>query len=184
MFEKWIDRILENKLKVKSILHLGTEFEYTRTVDENGKIVDPFVPKFDLTKIKDLTKEISKSQKVNVESPRFINTLRIALNQIFVEADTDKSGFLSYQEFEEAFNKKLSYGLEYNDIQTLIALADENQDGKINWEEFIPIGIEAIKTFFSRNKMLQKRKEKNIMLDREAMKHIYMDEIRKSDEIL
>ena len=33
MFEKWIDRALENKLKVKGLLHLGTEFEYTRTVD-------------------------------------------------------------------------------------------------------------------------------------------------------
>lgn len=61
MFEKWIDWILENKVKVKSVIHLGTEFEYTRTVDENGKIVDPFVPKFDLTKIKDLSKEINKS---------------------------------------------------------------------------------------------------------------------------
>ena len=29
MFEKWIDRILENKVKVKGIIHLGTEFEYT-----------------------------------------------------------------------------------------------------------------------------------------------------------
>ena len=48
-------------MKVKSVIHLGTEFEYTRTVDENGKIVDPFVPKFDLTKIKDLSKEINKS---------------------------------------------------------------------------------------------------------------------------
>ena len=61
MFEKWIDRILENKVKVKSIIHLGTEFEYTRTVDENGKIVDPFLPKFDLTKVKDLGKEVAKS---------------------------------------------------------------------------------------------------------------------------
>jgi len=32
------------------------------------------------------------------------------LNQIFIEADKDKSGLLSYQEFEEAF-KNLSYGL-------------------------------------------------------------------------
>lgn len=66
----------------------------------------------------------------------------------------------------------------------MIALADENKDGKISWEEFIPIGIEAIKAFFSRNKMLQKWKEKNVEIDREAMKLIYMDEIRKSDEIL
>jgi Ca2+-binding EF-hand superfamily protein len=37
------------------------------------------------------------------------------LNKIFVDADHDKSGHLSYEEFEEAF-KNLSYGLEYNDI--------------------------------------------------------------------
>lgn len=183
MFEKWIDRILENKLKVKSILHLGTEFEYTRTVDDHNKIVDPFVPKFDLTKIKDLSKEITKSQKVNVESPRFINTLRIALNQIFIEADKSKTGLLTYAEFEDAF-KNLSYGLQENDVQTLIALADENDEGKICWEDFIPIGIEAIKSFFLKNKMLLKHKDKNVEINKEAMKHIYMDEIKKSDEIL
>ena len=32
----------------------------------------------------------------------------------------------------------------------LIALADENKDELIDWHEFIPIGIEAIKTFFVR----------------------------------
>lgn len=32
--------------------------------------------------------------------------------------------------------------------------------------------------------MLQKWKEKNVEIDWEAMKLIYMDEIRKSDEIL
>jgi hypothetical protein len=164
MFEKWIDRILENKLKVKSILHLGTEFEYTRTVDDHGKIVDPFVPKFDLTKIKDLSKEIAKSQKVNVESPRFINTLRIALNEIFIAADKQKTGLLTYTEFEDAF-KNLSYGLESNDVHTLISLADENDDGMISWEEFIHIGIDGIKAFFSRSKMLTKRKEKNVEID-------------------
>ena len=73
--QKWIDRVLENKLKIKSQLHLGTEFEYTRTVDEKGKVVDPFVPKFDIMKVTDLAKEIRKSQKVNVESPRFVGTL-------------------------------------------------------------------------------------------------------------
>ena len=83
MFESWIDRVLENKLKIKSQLHLGTEFEYTRTVDEKGKIVDPFVPKFDIMKVQDLSKEMRKSQKVNVESPRFINTLKRSLYEMF-----------------------------------------------------------------------------------------------------
>jgi hypothetical protein len=155
MIESWIDRVLENKLKVKSLLHLGTEFEYTRTVDVNfvskfqdkGKVIDPFVPKFDITKVKDLSKEVRKSQKVNVESPRFVRTLRSALNEMFTEADVDKSGALSYEEFGNAFHS-LSYGLSENDVKTLIALADENHDGKIEWEEFIPVGIDAVKTFF------------------------------------
>ncbi len=152
-FETWIDRILQKKVKIKKVLHLGTEFEYSRTVDGTGKIVDPFVPKFDLTKVTDLSKEVRESQKVNVESPRFINTLRVALFKIFQDADKDGSGYLDYEEFEDAF-KNLSYGLGDNYVQNLIALADENEDGRINWEEFVPVGIEAIKTFFSRNKVL------------------------------
>lgn len=107
---------------------MGTEFEYTRTVDDRGKAVDPFVPKFDIMKVKDLSKEMRKSQKINVDSPRFISTLKRALYEMFQYADKDKSGKLSYDEFYDAF-KTLSYGLSENDIWTLIALADENDDG-------------------------------------------------------
>lgn len=58
--------MLENKLKIKLQLHLGTEFEYTRLVDKKGLLVDPFVPKYDIMKIQDLNKEVVKSQKINV----------------------------------------------------------------------------------------------------------------------
>ena len=37
-----------------------------------------------------------------------------------------------------------------------MALADENANGAITWREFIPVGIEAIKSFLARNKMMQK----------------------------
>ena len=90
---------MENKLKIKSLLHLGTEFEYTRTVDEKGKIVDPFVPKFDIMKISDLSKEMRKSQKINVDSPRFVSTLQRALYEMFESIDVSKTGLLSYQDF-------------------------------------------------------------------------------------
>jgi len=33
----------------------------------------------------------------------------------------------------------------------MIALADEDEDERISWEEFIPIGIDAIKNFYTRN---------------------------------
>jgi len=44
---------------------------------------------------------------------------------MFTEADRDNSGKLSYTEFRESF-RTLSYGLNDNDINMLIALADEN----------------------------------------------------------
>jgi hypothetical protein len=51
MLESWIDNVLEKKLKVKTELHLGTEFEHTRFVGSDGKNVDPFVPAFDIMKV-------------------------------------------------------------------------------------------------------------------------------------
>jgi len=47
-------------------------------------------------KVKDLGKEVRKSQKINVESPRFVSTLKRALTEMFEHADKDKSGSLSY----------------------------------------------------------------------------------------
>jgi Ca2+-binding EF-hand superfamily protein len=68
---------------------------------------------------------------------------------MFIKADKNDSGKLDYTEFRESF-RTLSYGLSDNDINMLIALADENNDELIEWREFIPIGIEAIKTFYVR----------------------------------
>ena len=44
-----------------------------------------------------------------------------------------KWGLLTYKEFEDAF-ANLTYELQPNDIKTMIALADENQEGLISWE--------------------------------------------------
>lgn len=102
---------------------------------------------------------------------------------MFQGADKDRSGRLSYDEFYSAF-KTLSYGLSENDIKTLIALADENADGFIEWEEFIPVGIESIKTFFARNKALQRAKTHERELNKDALQLIYQDEINKTNDIL
>lgn len=103
MFEQWINRVLENKLKIKMQLHLGTEFEYTRLVDKSGLPIDPFVPNFSIVKVQDLNKEIHKSQKINVESPRFVSTLRRALEKLFTECDATNDGELEYSQFNDAF---------------------------------------------------------------------------------
>jgi len=66
---------------------LGTEFEYTRIVDKKNIPIDPFVHNMDITKMKDLDKVTKQSQKINVDSPRFISTLERALVKLLKEAD-------------------------------------------------------------------------------------------------
>lgn len=83
------------------------------------------MPAFDITKVKNFEKEISESQKTNVESPRFISTLKRALEEMFKKVDIGNTGLLSYSEFRNAFDG-LSYGLSENDVNMLISMADEN----------------------------------------------------------
>jgi len=116
---------LEKKLKIKEELHLGSEFEYTRFVDSNGQTVNPFVPSFDIKKVKNLEQQRRESQKINVESPRFITTLQRALEEMFRKMDKNGTGRLNYEEFKDAF-RTLSYGLNDNDISMMVALADED----------------------------------------------------------
>ena len=71
--------------------------------------------------------------------------MRRAIEVMFLKNGKD---LLSYQEFRDSF-KTLNYGLTDNDVNMLISLADE-QDEKINWREFIPLGLETIKIFFLR----------------------------------
>lgn len=105
-----------------------------------------------------------------------------ALIALFEKADTDSSNELNYQEFYDAF-KSFSYDLTDNDIRTLIALADENANGKISWRDFIPVGIQAIKTFLARNKKLNKEAHFAKEVNKDTLKLIYEDEINKINQI-
>ena len=63
-----------------------------------------------------------------------VETPDIVLSSIFKYYDKDNSGFLDKQEFR-LYLKNLGFG---NDLQstTLQALADDNNDGAISFEEF------------------------------------------------
>jgi Ca2+-binding EF-hand superfamily protein len=182
MYESWINNVLERKLKVKTEVHLGTEFESTRFVGLDGKPIDPFVPSFDISKVTNLQSEKKSSQKINVDSPRFISTLKRSLEEMFNVMDKDATGLLTYDEFKDSF-RTLSYGLNDNDINMLIALADENEDERIDWKEFIPIGLDAIRTFYTRN--LQKAAADEMKsADPDQLKKVYWDEISKTSSLL
>jgi hypothetical protein len=74
--------------------------------------------------------------------------------------------------------------LSETDIKSLVALANEDEDGLINWENFIPVGIDSIKTFFARNKNLQRAKVNERELNKDALQLVYKDEISLTFAIL
>jgi Ca2+-binding EF-hand superfamily protein len=64
---------------------------------------------------------------------------------MFLKQDKDKSDYLTYNEFRDSFKTLTYYDLNENDIKMMIAMADEREeDEKINWRQFIPIGLDLI----------------------------------------
>lgn len=57
---------------------------------------------------------------------------------IFQDADEDKSGFLTRQQFFNCL-RNTDLGLSRKEINALMAEADANADGKITYEEFMPL---------------------------------------------
>jgi len=183
MFEEWIDRVLNNKLKIKALLHLGTEFEYTRTIDEHGNVINPFEEKFDITKATDLSSFAKKAEKINVDSPRFSKQLQKTLADLFAKMDKDGSGNLSVEELHLGL-KSLAYGLTEDDVLALVSLADENEDGLIQFEEFTTIALDTIKAFLARNKANEMINQREKKIHQEAMAMVYWPEIENADKIL
>jgi hypothetical protein len=64
----------------------------------------------------------------------------------------------------------------------LIALADESKAEKIDWQLFIPIGIQAIRTFYTRN--LAKKNQPKVHHTQDSLKLIYGKEISFCYKIL
>ena len=71
--------------------------------------------------------------------------MRRAMEEMFAKNGKD---LLSYHEFRDSF-KTFTYGLTDNDVNMLISLADEENE-KINWKNFIPLGLKTIKILFQR----------------------------------
>tara|TARA_B110000503_G_scaffold127984_1_gene198386 strand:+ start:740 stop:1057 length:318 start_codon:yes stop_codon:yes gene_type:complete len=77
------------------------------------------------------------------------------------------------------------YDLNENDLRTLLALADENDNGKITWKDFIPHGINAIQNFLERNKLSAKKKdEEKVSMKPDLLKVLYEGEIKKTSTIM
>merc|ERR1711988_567528 len=71
------------------------------------------------------------------------------LHSIFIEADADQTGTLSYKEFKEVV-QTAQLGFSKQEIRRMLMDADENEDGYIDYNEFLPIGVDIVQAIFAR----------------------------------
>jgi len=62
---------------------------------------------------------------------------------MFQAADVNGNGELDRGEFMEAM-RQLNFGLSKKEIQSLMAFIDKNNDGRINYEEFVPLARDVL----------------------------------------
>lgn len=87
---------------------------------------------------------IHMKKKVPVD---FRNTIK----EMFRHADMDKSGFLDRRELKSVFIKlRDDLGLSDKDIRLLMAEADENEDGVIDYEEFCHIAVDVLESIYAK----------------------------------
>jgi len=102
---------------------------------------------------------------------------------LFKNLDPESTGVLTYKQFFDSF-KDLAYDLTENDVRAMLALAEEDEDHRIPWEPFVPVGLAAIRTFLSRNKQLAKKHTLDRTVNKVTMRLLYRLEVKKIDDIL
>merc|ERR1712196_411311 len=71
------------------------------------------------------------------------------LSQVFMEADVDGSGSLSYKEFKRVL-ATANFQFSKEDVRRMLMEADENDDGCIDYNEFLPIGVDIVQSIYAR----------------------------------
>jgi Ca2+-binding EF-hand superfamily protein len=87
--------------------------------------------------------------------------LQEKITAIFLEADTDRNGYLDRKEFKTvvaAFAEELS--LPASDVRLLMAEADENEDGMIEYHEFVPLAVDVLDTLYAKRRYAAEKAER------------------------
>eukprot|EP00742_Colponemidia_sp_Colp-10_P000665 GILJ01000724.1.p1 GENE.GILJ01000724.1~~GILJ01000724.1.p1 ORF type:complete len:441 (+),score=78.51 GILJ01000724.1:39-1361(+) len=83
------------------------------------------------------------------------------VKELFVEADADRSGYLDRKEFKKLFQRlSKDLALKPSDVWRFMAEADENNDGQIDYHEFVPIATEIVQSIFAKMKLQKQKAEK------------------------
>lgn len=121
-----------------------------------------------------------------------VSQLRSLLSNMFHATDVDNSGSLSFDEFQ-VLMEKIDLGITSQELRFVISEADENADGVVDYEEFVPIAVDMILAFRARTTARKQVSETEANIDESIHKllrsshdidevaSVCIDKIRMSD---
>ena len=93
------------------------------------------------------------------------------LLNLFHDSDGDGNGYLDLKEFKEIMFAA-DVGLSEDQIYELMMAADENGEGKIEYQQFVPIAAETIQALQARQEA--ERKDEEMLEDAEFAAEMYL----------
>ncbi|CAM9177686.1 unnamed protein product, partial [Discosporangium mesarthrocarpum] len=102
--------------------------------------------------------EVKEEDASDGADPKEAEQLQDRMSVLFSQADADGNGRLSRKEFVEVFELLgEELGLTKNDVLKILAEADSNDDGIIDYKEFMPVASEVVQAIMAKEKYAEER---------------------------
>jgi Ca2+-binding EF-hand superfamily protein len=91
---------------------------------------------------------------------------------------TDRlTGYLTFDQFQQLM-EKINLGISSQELRFVISEADENENGVIDFDEFVPVAADLIQSFRARAKAKAMLLEADITVDDQVLSTLAKDEIK------
>lgn len=101
-----------------------------------------------------------------------LQTMYEVLTQMFKSGDVNGSGHLDRDEFFGLL-RDAELGISEPELHMVLSEADEDDDGNINYVEFLPIAIDLVQSFRARREAQREYREQHGEVSEEALKLLY-----------
>lgn len=73
--------------------------------------------------------------------------------------------------------EQVELGISPQELRFVISEADENENGVVDYDEFVPLAVDLIQSFRARNRAKALNSQHDVMIDDQIMKSISQEEL-------
>lgn len=122
------------------------------------------------------------SQLIHSTEQDDLQTLSAFLINMFKEADVDGSGSLTFDEFQ-LLMEQVELGISPQELRFVISEADENENGVVDYEEFVPLAVDLIQSFRARNRAKTLNSQQDVLVDDQILQAISAPELEQAAKV-